>query len=128
MSQRQCRDQHRVRSHGEAVFENDAYLQQITYILDDYCIDPLLLWEGDHYDGSMCTGIQAAPSLPGDNGDAIPIYWISSGGNVNGGTVTIFKLSSRQILRWLIDDIADQDIHTVTSFSIVRSVWGTSIL
>lgn len=80
-----------VRSHGEAIFEDNAYLQQITYILDDYCIDPLLLWEGDKYEGNVCTGIQAAASLPGDSGDAIPLSWISSGEDVSGGHVSFTR-------------------------------------
>ena len=77
-----------VRSHGDAL--SDDYTPQITNLLDPYCKDPLLGYEGAEFNGNVCTDVQAAVFAPGTDGEG-ELFYFADQAPVPNGKVQLFR-------------------------------------
>ena len=90
-----------LRHHGPAVKEGG--LAQVTNILDPYCSDPLLVYEGEEANGSVCSDKQDVIVMAGESGE-LPVHVFGTGVPIEGAR-TIVKRRGDDLIQFFFESV-----------------------
>ena len=88
-----------LRHHGAAVEE--AGFSQITNVLDPYCSDPLILYEGEKANGNICSDKQDVIVMAGESGE-LPVHEFGTGTPIEGAR-TIVNRRGNDLIQFILE-------------------------